>query len=161
MTACKEADLFNGKWAVITVNERLPSKGEQIARARAWGVTASMLGAKDVSALVVDDVTGKRTTNWAGVLKERAGFLDVMGAIHPVGDQVFFATPLCVGFSPAHARQTIDRLWSCGILVYVHTVRGNGSALYAEGDDITDLLAMVAAEQNAANVRKSRAGKSR
>lgn len=40
--------------------------------------------------------------------------------------------------------------------VYVHTVRGNGSALYAEGDDITDLLDMVAAEQNAANVRKSR-----
>lgn len=161
MTACKEADRFNGKWAVITVNERLPSKGEQIARARAWGVTASMVGAKDVSALVVDDVTGKRTTNWAGVLKERAGFLDVMGAIHPVGDQVFFATPLCVGFSPAHARQTIERLWSCGMLVYVHTVRGNGSALYAEGDDITDLLAMVAAEQNAANVRKSRAGKSK
>jgi hypothetical protein len=45
------------------------------------------------------------------------------------------------------------------MLVYVHTVRGNGAALYADGDDITDLLAMVAAEQNAANVRKSRARK--
>jgi hypothetical protein len=156
MQGSKEAERFNGKWAIITVNERLPSRGEQIARARAWGVTESMLGTKDVSALIVDDVTGKRTTNWPGLLKERASFLDTMGTILPAGDQVFFATPLCVGFSPSHARQTIDRLWSCGMLVYVHTVRGNGSALYAEGDDITDLLEMVAAEQNAANVRKSR-----
>lgn len=152
----KEAAKFRGKWGVITVNERLPSKAEQIARARAWGVTESMLGAKDISAMIVDDVTGKRTTNWPKLLTERAGFLDTMGAILPAGDQVFFATPLCVGFSPAHARQTIERLWSCGMLVYVHTVRGNGSALYAEGDDITDLLEMVAQEQNAANVRKSR-----
>jgi hypothetical protein len=156
MTGGKEAGRFNGKWAIITVNERLPSRGEQIARARAWGVTEAMLGAKDISALVIDDVTGRRTTNWAGLLTERAAFLDVMGAIHPVGNQVFFATPLCIGFSPTHARQTIERLWSCGMLVYVHTVRGNGSALYAEGDDIADLLDMVAAEQNAANVRKSR-----
>ncbi|MDO6587312.1 hypothetical protein Q4543_17510 [Salipiger sp. 1_MG-2023] len=156
----KETGHFNGKWGVITVNERLPSKGEQIARARSFGVTESMLGPKDISALIVDDVTGKRTTNWPGVLKERATFLDMMGELHTVGDQVFFATPLCVGFSRSHARETIERLWSCGMLVHVHTVRGNGSALYADGDDITDLLSMVAAEQNAANVRKSRAGKS-
>ncbi|GAA4218734.1 hypothetical protein GGQ68_002537 [Sagittula marina] len=156
MKDSKEADRFNGKWGVITVNERLPSRGEQIARARAWGVTESMLGRRDISALIIDDVTGKRTTNWPGLLAARASFLDTMGAILPAGDQVFFATPLCVGFSPSHARQTIERLWSCGMMVYVHTVRGNGSALYAEGDDITDLLEMVAAEQNAANVRKSR-----
>jgi len=160
MSASKKAERFNGKWGVITINERLPSRGEQIARARSWGVTASMLGPKDVSALIIDDVRGKRTTNWAGLLKEREAFLESMGALHPVGDQVFFAKPLCVGFSPTHARQTIERLWSCGMLVYVHAVRGNGAALYADGDDITDLLAMVAAEQNAANVRKSRAGRS-
>ncbi len=157
MSNGKEAGRFNGKWAVITVNERLPSRGEQIARARAWGVTESMLGPDDLSAMVIDDVTGKRSTNWPRLLTERASFLDAMGALLPAGDQVFFATPLCIGFSPAHARQTIERLWSCGMLVYVHTVRGNGSALYADGDDISDLMAMVAAEQNAANVRKSRA----
>ena len=156
MSDCKKADRFNGKWAIVTVNERLPSRGEQIARARAWGVTERVLGRDDISALILDDVTGKRTTNWPRLLKERASFLDAMGAILPAGDQVFFATPLCIGFSPAHAKQTIDRLWSCGMLVYVHTVRGNGSALYAEGDDIADLLEMVAQEQNAANVRKSR-----
>ncbi|MBN9674661.1 hypothetical protein [Salipiger bermudensis] len=156
MSDGKKADGFNGKWAIITVNERLPSRGEQIARARAWGVTESMHGARDVSALIVDDVTGKRTTNWPALLKERASFLETMATSLSAGDQVFFATPLCIGFSPAHARQVIERLWSCGMLVYVHTVRGNGSALYAEGDDISDLLDMVAAEQNAANVRKSR-----
>lgn len=152
----KEAERFNGKWAVVTVNERLPSRGEQIARARAWGVTEAMMGPDDISALVLDDVTGARTTNWPRLLTERAAFLDAMGEILPAGDQVFFATPLCIGFSPAHARQVIERLWSCDMLVYVHTVRGNGSALYAEGDDITDLLEMVGQEQNAANVRKSR-----
>ena len=156
MSDCKKAGRFNGKWAIVTVNERLPSRGEQIARARAWGVTERMLGRDDISALIIDDVTGKRTTNWPRLLTERASFLDAMGTILPAGDQVFFATPLCIGFSPAHAKQTIDRLWSCGMLVYVHTVRGNGSALYADGDDITDLLDMVATEQNVANVRKSR-----
>lgn len=156
MTDSKKEGLFNGKWAVVTVNERLPSRGEQIARARSWGVTESMYGPNDISALILDDVRGRRTTNWPRLLVERASFLDAMGEILPEGDQVFFATPLCIGFSPAHAKQTIDRLWSCGMLVYVHTVRGNGQALYAEGDDISDLLDMVAQEQNAANVRKSR-----
>lgn len=154
-----KADSFGGKWAVITVNERLPSRGEQIARARAWGVTESTLGAREASALIIDDVTGKRTTNWPGLLTERAKFLDAIGTLLPEGNQVFFATPLCIGFSPAHARQVIDRLWACGMLVYVHTVRGNGSALYADGDDIADLLEMVKQEQNAANVRKSRGDK--
>lgn len=156
MSDGKKAGRFNGKWAIVTVNERLPSGGEQIARARAWGVTESMLGSDDVSALILDDVTGKRTTNWPRLLKARASFLDAMGVLLPTGDQVFFATPLCIGFSPAHAKQTIDRLWSCGMLVYVHTVRGNGSALYAPGEDIAELLDMVAQEQNVAAVRKSR-----
>ena len=152
---------FAGRWAIITVNERLPSRAEQIARARAWGVTDAMAGRGDVSAMIVDDVTDRRTTNWSGLLTARAAFLERMGEILPAGDQVFFATPLCIGFSANHARETIERLWSCGMLVYVHTVRGNGSALYAEGDDITDLLEMVAQEQNAANVRKSRGNKSK
>lgn len=155
----KEAGHFNGKWAIVTVNERLPSRGEQIARARAWGVTPSMLGRHDISALILDDVTGKRSTNWPRLLTERGAFLDAMGTILPAGDQVFFATPLCIGFSPAHAQATIERLWSCGMLAYVHTVRSNGPAMYAEGDDLTDLLDMVAQEQNVAAVRKSRAGK--
>ncbi|WP_425070624.1 hypothetical protein [Sagittula sp. S175] len=155
----KEAEHFNGKWAVVTVNERLPSKGEQVARARAWGVNESMMGPHDISALILDDVTGVRTTNWPSKLPERERFLEVMGELLPSGDQVFFATPLCIGFSQDHARQVIERLWSCGMLVYVHTVRGNGQALYAEGDDITELLEMVAQEQNKASVKKYRAAK--
>ncbi len=157
MSIDKKVERFNGKWGVITISERLPSKGEQVARARAWGVTESVLGASDISALVIDDVTGKRSTNWPGLLTSRAEFLDAMGSLMPAGDQVFFATPLCIGFSRAHTRQTIERIWSCGMMVYVHSVRGNGSALYADGDDISDLLDMVAVEQNVSSVRKSRA----
>lgn len=152
----KKENRHNGKWAIITVNERLPSRGEQIARARAWGVAEEMSGGDDISALIIDDVTGQRTTNWPKLLESRAAFLEIIGTILPEGDQVFFATPLCIGFSPAHARQVIERLWSCGMMVYVHTVRGNGAALYAPGDDISELLDMVATEQNVATVRKSR-----
>ncbi|MBW3243235.1 hypothetical protein KUV57_11060 [Epibacterium sp. DP7N7-1] len=145
-----------GKWGVLTLHERLPSRSEQIARARAWGVTESMNGLNDIPSLVIDDVMGVRTTNWPSRLKKRASFLEEMCSIAPAGDQVFFATPLCVGFSPTHAHQTIERLWSCGMLVYVHSLRGNGAALYAGGDDISDFLDMVDTEQNTSSVRMSR-----
>lgn len=155
----KEADRFNGKWAIVTANERLPAVGEQIARARAWGVTESMIGRADISALIRDNVVNVRTTNWADKLPERKAFLDAMSVILPQGDQVWFCTPLCIGFSAKHARETIEAIWSCGMQVYVHSVKHNGPALYVAGDDITDLLAMVASEQNTTAVRKAR-GKS-
>ncbi|TNE55188.1 MAG: hypothetical protein EP341_05405 [Sphingomonadales bacterium] len=153
----KKEGHFNGKWAIVTVNERLPSRGEQIARARAWGVTESILGRDDISALILDDVEGVRTTNWPKRLAERASFLSAMKKILPRGDQVWFCTPLCIGFSVKHARDTIEALWSVGMMVYVHSVRNNGSAMYADGDDITELLEMVAQEANASAVRVSRA----
>ncbi len=152
----KKADLFDGKWAVVTANERLPPVAEQIARARAWGVTESMLGRHDISALIRDDVIAVRTTNWADKLTERKAFLSAMATILPYGDQVWFCTPLCIGFSAKHAQDTIEAIWSCGMSVYVHSVKHNGPALYVDGDDITDLLAMVASEQNAKAVRKAR-----
>lgn len=158
MTDGKKVDRFNGKWAVVTVHPRLPSRGEQIARARAWGVTDVTIGRDDISALIIDEVAGVgRTTNWPKHLIERGNFLATMSRLKPQGDEVWFCTPLCVGFSAKHARETISAVWEAGMLVYIHTVKNNGPALYASGDDLTELLEMVEQEANASAVRVSRA----
>ena len=154
----KEAEQFSGKWAVVTVHPSLPSKTEQIARARAWGVTESMLGRDDISAMILDDVAHVgRTTNWMGKLVERASFIEAMQRIQPEGDQVWFADPLCVGFSARLAQETITDLWDAGMQVYVHSLRYNGPALYVPGDDLTEFLESVSAAQNAAHQRANRA----
>lgn len=141
------------KWAVITLHPSLPSKSEQIARARAWGVPESRVGRADISALIIDDVRKAiATNNWPAKLTERAAFVESMKIIQPAGDAVFFATPRCVGFGVAHARQTIADMWSVGLLVYVHSV----GALYREGDDLAELMEAVEREQNTANVRRYR-----
>ncbi|WP_238368811.1 hypothetical protein [Mesobacterium pallidum] len=161
MSDGKNADHFNGKWAIVTVDDRLPPLAEQIARARAFGVRESTYGRHDISALLIDDVTSvKRTTNWTKHLPMRAKLIEAGIIWELKGDQVWFCTPLCVGFSEKHARETVEGLWAGGMEVYVHTLRNNGPACYAPGDDLTTLLEMVAYEQNAAAVRLSRARKS-
>jgi hypothetical protein len=148
---------FSGKWAIVTVHPKLPSRTEQIARARAWGVAESRLGDMDVSALVEDDVSKvERTTNWMGKLSNRADFIFRMKALQPVGDTVFFATPLCVGFSPKLAAQTIEGLWAAGMHVYVHSVKDNGSAIYLEGDDMAEFYGMIEKLANASYQSKHR-----
>lgn len=145
------------KWAVITLHPWLPSRSEQIARARAWGVVDSKIEAEDVWTLIVDDVRNvKRTTNWAAYLRERTFFLKKWKAYNPKGDTVFFATPLCVGFTEKMAQETIEDLWAAGMKVYVHS----SCALYVEGDDLSDFLRQVGMDANAAHVRASRRRKS-
>jgi hypothetical protein len=141
------------KWAVITLHPSLPSKTEQIARARAWGVSESRLSKADISALVIDDVRKvTATNNWSAKLPVRAEFVRSMHHVQPEGEMIFFATPRCIGFGSAHARQTIEELWGVGLQVYVHSV----GALYRRGDDLTELMEAVEREANTANVRAYR-----
>lgn len=157
MADSKKEGGFSGKWAIVTVHPKLPSRIEQIARARAWGVTASRLGDMDVSALVEDDVSKVvRTTNWMGKLSNRADFIFRMQALRPVGEAVFFATPLCVGFSPKLAQDTVEGLWAAGMRVYVHSVKDNGSAIYQDGDDMTEFYAMIDSLANASYQKTNR-----
>lgn len=156
MARDKKAEPFNGKWAIITLYKFLPSKTEQITRARVWGVTESTLGRADISALFIDDVRKVRSTNWMGKLEKRKRFLEVMAELKPSGDQVFFATPLCVGWSAHLAEQTIRGLWDVGMEVYIHAVKANGPALYQPGDDLTELLQDIENSANAAHQRKHR-----
>jgi hypothetical protein len=155
-TASKETHERSPRWAIITLHPSLPSETEQRARARAWGLQDDEIDGEDVAAAIVDDARKVgRTTNWPGALPKRATFIANVTALKPGGGQVFFATPMCVGFGPGHARQTIEALWSAGLGVYVHS----GPALYREGDDLTELLARVQADANTKYVSKHRAKK--
>lgn len=158
MTDSKKSAVQSKKWAIITLHPWMPSRSEQIARARAWGVEESMLGATDVSALIVDDVRrAGRTTNWMAKLAERADFIRRAQTYRLDGDQVFFATPLCAGPTEHVARQTVEGLWSAGALVYIHAVKGNGAAIYAPGDDMTEFFEAVRLAANAAHQSAYRA----
>lgn len=162
MSGSKEEGHFNGKWAIITVHPRLPSKVDQIARARAWGVKEDVLGRDDISALFIDDVSKVgRTTNWRPHLENRFRFLEVMGLHKWEGDQVFFATPLCVGFSSKLARETVEGIWKAGMQVYVHSTRDNGPAIYCDGDDMSEFYESVDLAANAAYQRADRAKRSK
>ena len=141
------------KWAIITLHPWLPSRAEQVARARAWGVDDSAIDGQAVGAVITDDVRNvRRTTNWPAHLRERTFFLKKWRAYNPVGDAVFFATPLCVGFTEKMAQETIEALWAAGMKVYVHST----GALYVAGDSLTEFLRQVANDANAAHVRSSR-----
>lgn len=152
------------KWAIITQHPWLPSRTDQVARARAWGIEKAMLGNMDVSPLIEDDVRKVgRTTNWMGKLRNRVEFLDQLRVYlkqgNPVDAEVFFADTLCVGFSAKVAEDTIHRVWATGAGVYVHAVKGNGSAIYREGDDLTEFLEGVQMAANAAHQRNFRKSK--
>lgn len=147
----------SGQWSIVTLHPWLPSKSEQIARSRAWGVDEDTLGRHDISALFLDDVRDVgRTTNWWPHLVNRADFMRRMAEIKAAGDHVFFATPLCVGWSAKLARDTLQGCWDAGLLVYVHAVKDNGAALYAPGDDVTELLDSIASAANARHQSKFR-----
>ncbi len=162
MRGCKEVTPSDAKWAMITLHPSLPSRSEQIARARAWGVAERLISNEDVSQLIVDDLRKvKRTTKWDGKFPERDEFIRNMSAsvreYGPAEGTVFFATPLCVGFGPAHAMQTLEALWGLGFSVYVHSV----GAIYRRGDDMTEFLKKVLSEANTAYVKLHRQRKNK
>jgi hypothetical protein len=142
-----------GRWAIITLHEHLPSRTEQIVRARAWGLPSIWRGSLDESSIIQDDVRDlPRTTKWAGSdrFPKRDEWLARMRGATDIRPQVaFFATPLCVGFGIAHAQQTMQDFGELGIDVYVHSL----DAIYRLGDELTELLEGVSNEANAAYQR--------
>lgn len=103
----------------------------------------------------------KRTTNWPGKLPERAEFIKNMQILRANGDMVFFANPLCVGFSEKHARGTVEGLFEAGMDIYIHSVKDNGSALYKAGDEMTEFYESVRLMANAKHQSAHRKQKSR
>lgn len=165
MTEGKKEGGFNGKWALIVCHPWCPSYSDQIARARAWGLDERMAeidGATvDLSAISVDDVQSVgRTTNWKRHLAARERWFAALKTLRVEGDRVFFATPLCVGFSAKIAEWTIGMAFDAGLEVYIHTTAGNGPAVYRAGDDMADFYDSVRLAANAAYQAANRARKS-
>lgn len=144
------------RWAIVTLHPWLPSKVEQVARIRAWGLPEQLIDGTDVSEIIVDDVRKvKRTTNWPAQLVERFAFIANAKRVPLSKGIVFFANPLAVGFSSKLAKDTIEGLWASGLHVYVHSI----GAVYVPGDDLTEFLATVDRDSNSAHVRAWRAKK--
>lgn len=141
------------KWACITLHERLPSKVDQIASARAWGAVADWLAGMEVSSTYVDDVRGVSTTNWPGKLVMRAALLTALSVTKSPRNHVFFRSPLCVGFTPKHAQETVEAIFAENALVYV----GSLGLLFRSGDDMAEFYETVRLEMNAAHARLKRA----
>jgi hypothetical protein len=142
-----------GRWAIVVLHEHLPSRSEQVARARAWGLPSIWRGNLDDSAIIQDDVRNlPRTTKWTGRFPVRDEWLARMRVLCAPNQVAFFSTPLCVGFGRAHAAQTMQEFWEIGLQVYVHSA-GSAGALYSYGDDLTEFLDAVASEANSAYQR--------
>lgn len=123
------------KCAVITLHKWLPSRSQQIAAARAWGIPELIAFEMDVSAIWIDDVRKVgRTTNWLQKLVDRTDLYNGQRQIRGRGDHVFFMNPLCVGWSLKIAEDTFDKIFNNGHMVYVHSM----GVLYREGDDLTE-----------------------
>lgn len=145
---------FSGNWGVVTAHKYLPDPEVQVAQAREWGVAESWLGGADVSALIVDDARrAGRSTSWKRQLPERADWLQRIQFLRIDGNTVFFATPLCVGWSVKQAKETIEALWSAGASVYIHSI----DQTVACGGDIKPLLSLISKQANAAAVAHHRA----
>lgn len=144
------------KWAIITLHPSLPSEEEQLAGAFVWGLKSEKIGGEiNVGPFTREDVRKVTTTNWPANLPKRASFIARRAREHEEGIdgvEVFFATPLCVGFSRLHAEQTIRALWAGGCAVYVHLL----AQTYREGDDIAELLRLVEREAQTAHTRLHR-----
>lgn len=144
------------KWAIITLHPSLPDGEEQLAGAIVWGLRNGKLGGEiNVGPFTWEDVRKVKTTDWPAKLPKRASFIARRKLEHEAGIEgleVFFATPLCVGFSKAHAGQTIRDLWDAGCAVYVHLL----AQTYRVGDDIAELLQKVEREAQTAHTRLHR-----
>lgn len=110
-----------------------------------------------MSRTYVDDASAVgRTTRWDDKLPLRDSLLAALSVQPGPHNQVFFKTPLCIGFTEKHAADTLARMFAQGALVFVQSE----AALYRHGDDLTDLLDAVSRESKAVIQRRYRASKS-
>ena len=123
------------KAAVITLHPYLPSEDDQLAGARDWGLPG-LEGNPQISRDIFrDDVRKVRTTNWPSKLPNRDVLLRVYHDAKVPEDEVFFANPLCVGFSKGHAQSVVETIHGAGALVYVHDLQRE----FRPGDELDSL----------------------
>lgn len=103
--------------------------------------------------MYVDDVSEVgRTTRWEGKLQQRDALIAELCLQPGPHNQVYFRSPLCVGFTRKHAEHILAQIFAHDGLVYVQSE----ALLYRHGDDFSDLLEAVAREAKAATQRRYR-----
>ncbi|WP_310619706.1 hypothetical protein [Flexibacterium corallicola] len=123
------------KRALITLYKYLPSRSEQIAAARAWGIRELLFDGEDISAVLIEDVSKVRTTNWAPKLPLRRALMADFNTGKCNNHVVFFANPLCLGWTEALAKELSSAILSGGGGIYIHDM----SRLYKQGDELDAL----------------------
>lgn len=124
--------------------------------ARDWGVLDQLSDGEEKSRPDIwrDDVRSVKTTNWPPHLIERKLLLaSYANGWHP-HDQVFFANPLCVGFSEKHARSVLEVIHGTGALVYIHDMGQE----FRPGDDLGPFWVEHKRQLKNAQMKKHRTG---
>ena len=110
-----------------------------------------------MSRTYIDDACAVgRTTRWDDKLPRRDALMAALSVQPGPHNQVFFKTPLCIGFTEKHAADILARMFARGALAFIQSE----AALYRNGDDLTDLLNAVRRESKAGIQRRYRANKS-
>ena len=127
------------KTAVVTLHPYLPSEADQLAGARDWGLPELQNGGDGKKRLDIwfDDVRNVRTTNWPSKLPAREVLLRQYRTVKLPNNEVYFANPLCVGFSEKHARDVLATIHGTGALAYVHDMQRE----FRPGDDLAPFFA--------------------
>ncbi|MGH0003513.1 hypothetical protein ACQU0X_25845 [Pseudovibrio ascidiaceicola] len=123
---------------MITLHKLLPDKSTQIAAARAWGIPQLSVDGNNVTSVLIDDVlNAKRTTNWKPLLPKRQRLLDYFAEYETHEADVFFATPLCLGWAEKLATELVSGIMRGGGSIYIHDI----GLLYRPGDNLDGLWA--------------------
>ncbi|GHB47733.1 hypothetical protein GCM10007094_41280 [Pseudovibrio japonicus] len=121
--------------ALITGYKYLPSLEDQIEAARAWGIPDLTVDGKSFPSVLVDDVSNKRSTNWASLLKRRQRLIAYFEAYQSPQVHVFFADPLCLGWTENLASELINGIFAGDAVIYIHETGQS----YRIGDDLEAL----------------------
>lgn len=134
------------KFASVTLHPSLPDQSYQTDAARLWGVPQEHV--------YTDDVRGiAKTTNWGGKLGQRQELIAALKLVRGEPAAVFFATPLCVGFTPRHAVETFSEIWECRAGLFVYSM----AQLFEPGDGVEALIELIERDKKAAAQRAWRA----
>lgn len=130
------------KTAVIVLHPYLPSEAVQIEGAREWGLPELQNGGDGKERLDIwfDDLRKVKTTNWPSAMHQRDVFLRTYRSGKLPHDEVFFAHPLCAGWSKKMAAEMVETIHASEALIYVHDMGKEleGRREFRPGDDMAD-----------------------
>jgi len=123
------------KRALVTLYKYLPSRSEQVAGARAFGIPPNPFEDTDISTVLIEDATKIKTTNWGPRLPVRKALIADFKTGLCKKHVVFFANALCLGWTKALADEMVTAILEGGGGIYIHDLQ----KLYLKGDDMQEV----------------------